>query len=107
MKLELIQALGHAAEGQTVGWVGNRHSEIADDFQYAGKASQDAASRICRASGMQEISFPNGGRLVFLTPHRARGYSLDRAYVPAGATEELLTSVIPALDTSSGPLIDY
>jgi hypothetical protein len=109
MKLELIQALGHAAEGQTVGWVGSRWHEISDDFQAADTTCQAAASRICRANGMQEINFPNGGRILFLTPHRVRGITLDRAYMPAhSAAEDALMVVLPSLATSSdGALVTY
>ncbi|AXH44451.1 hypothetical protein PP356_gp71 [Arthrobacter phage MargaretKali] len=108
MKLELIQALGHAAEGQTVGWIGNRWKEIGDDFLFAHKVCGDIPGiAICKANGREEISFHNGGRLVFLTPHRSRGFSLDRAYIPVRASEELLSSILPALDTTGGPVIAY
>ncbi|MET4618686.1 hypothetical protein ABIE18_000109 [Arthrobacter sp. 2762] len=108
MKLELIQALGHAAEGQTVGWIGNRRHEISDDFLFARKVCEDIPRvTICKASGREEIIFPVGGRIIFLDPQRIRGYSLDRAYVPVRASENLLSALLPALDTTGVPVIAY
>lgn len=105
MKLELIQALGNAAEGQTIGWVGNRNSEISDDFQAADQVCQDSAATIRRTNGAQEISFPNGGRILFLTPQCVRGLSLDRAYVPSGTTEDVLHVLMPALQASNDGML--
>ncbi|QSZ47218.1 hypothetical protein [Arthrobacter sp. D5-1] len=108
MKLELIQALGHAAEGRTVGWIGDRWNEISDHFLLARKACEDIPRvTICKANGREEIIFPVGGRIIFLDPQRVRGYSLDRAYVPVLASENLLSAVQPALDTTGGPVIAY
>ena len=108
MKLELIQALGRAAEGQTIGWIGNRHSEITDDFQAADNVCRSSAATIHRTNGAQKITFPNGGRILFLIPQHVRGLSLDRAYVPSGTSEDVLQALMPALQTSNdGMLIPH
>jgi hypothetical protein len=108
MKLELIQALGQAAEGKTVGWIGNRWKEIGDDFLHAARTCDSIPGvTICKANGREEITFPVGGRIVFLDPRRSRGFSLDRAYVPVRASGELLEAVLPTLDTTGGPVIAY
>ena len=107
MKLELIQALGRAAEGQTIGWIGNRWHEVSDDFQAADSICRSSAATIRRTNGAQEITFPNGGRILFLIPQRIRGLRLDRAYVPGGLADDAFIAVLPALATSKDGAVVY
>lgn len=109
MKIELIQAIGRASEGQYVGWIGKLHRDIANDFSYADQTCRDLVASIRRANGLQRIDFPSGGRLHFLATANGsnRGVALDRAYVPADISDEGLAAVTPALDTSQDGAIVY
>lgn len=100
MKIELIQAISHASEGQTVGWFGSRWDDVSEDFNATDTICKDSASMIRRANGMQEIRFPSGGRIRFITPTRGRGLSLDRAYMPRDMAEQDVANILPALQTS-------
>lgn len=59
-------------------------------------------------NGDQEITFPNGGRVIFLSvdlTRSIRGTRLDRCYVPIGTRDWTLDEIKPALATSSDGLI--
>jgi hypothetical protein len=66
--------------------------------------NEQAAVR--RVNGQHEISFPNGGRIRFLSfSQSARGSVFDRVYVPLQTPSDTLMELIPSLATSDDGLL--
>jgi len=106
----LDDAMLAAVDGGRVGIFTDRSSsvrrlmtEIVDEFPELREAAT-----LRWTNGDQEISFPNGGRVLFLSvdlTRSLRGTRLDRCYVPIGTREWTLDEIRPALATSSDGLI--
>lgn len=96
-----LDALLSASAGSKVGVFGRTLVQVQGIHSAMVDWLEDESATIRRVNGQHEISFPNGGRIRFLSFNQsARGSSFDRVYVPLQTPSDVLAEILPALATS-------
>lgn len=102
-----LDALLAASVGSRVGVFASTLTEVqAICIAMADYIEDHEQATVRKVNGQHEISFPNGGRIRFLSfGQSARGSVFDRVYVPLQTPSDILMDLIPSVSTSDDGLV--
>jgi hypothetical protein len=96
-----LDALLYASDGSKVGVFARTLIAVQEIHSAMVDWLEDETETVRRLNGQHEISFPNGGRIRFLSFNQsARGLAFDRVYVPLQTPSDLLAELLPSIATS-------
>ena len=96
-----LDALLSASAGSKVGVFGRTLIEVQSICNRMTDWLEDESATVRRVNGQHEISFPNGGRIRFLSFNQsARGSVFDRVYIPLQTPSDFLAELLPSIATS-------
>ena len=97
----VTEALELAAAGKRVAFFGKPGPHVHSLLRAAAEVAP-ADARVRRANGLESVTFPNGGRVRFVSTKAKgplRGHTIDAAYLPSWEltrNEEFMAEVLPS-----------